>query len=67
MNGDVEIVDGHPILDVAIESIRLLDENRATRRIACELQGHAQGYPRTAITSTETKRTEFLVGTGSGK
>ncbi len=25
--------------------------------------GHAQGYARTAITSTETTRTEFLVGT----
>lgn len=40
VDGDVEIVNGHPIADVAVEAIRLLDEDRAAGRIGLDVREH---------------------------
>src|SRR5262249_44944952 len=60
-----------PLQDVKLvtqrEDFKLQGSARADRRAQHPENrthdGHAQGYPRAAITSTQTTRTEFLVGT----
>ncbi len=40
MHLDVEVVDGRPILEVAIEPIRLLDENDPDLRTPTQIAQH---------------------------